>query len=38
MTPFNRFSLSFPQNDRNMSGYLILVTDDPENVDQGQNL
>ena len=27
MTPFNRFSSSFYQNDRNVSGYLILVTD-----------
>ena len=37
-TPFNRFSLSFHQNDRTVSGHLILVTDDLENVGQGQNL
>ena len=33
-----RFSLSFHQNDRNVSGHLILATDDLENVGQGKNL
>ena len=34
----SRFSSSFPQNDCNVCGHLILVTDDLENVGQDQNL
>ena len=34
----NRFSLRFHQYDRKVSGHLIPVTDDLENVGQGQNL
>ena len=37
-TPFNRFSSSFHQNDRNASGHLILETDDLEIIGRGQNL
>ena len=37
-TTFNRFSSSFHQNDRTLSGHLILVTDDLENVRQCKNL
>ena len=37
-TPFNRFSSSFHQNDRTVSGHLILATDDLEKVGQGQHL
>ena len=37
-TQFNRFSLSFHQNDCNVSGHLILITNDPETVGQCQNL
>ena len=35
---FNLFSSSFHQNDRNAGGCIILVTEDRENVGQGQNL
>ena len=35
---FNQFSSSFHENDRNVYGHLILVTDDLENVGHGQNL
>ena len=38
MITLNRFSLSFHQNYRNVCGHLILVTDDIEKLDQGQNL
>ena len=36
--PFNRFSSSFDQNDRTVSGHQILINFDLENVGQYQNL
>ena len=33
----NQFSQNFHQNDRTVSGYLTLVTDDLENPGQGQH-
>ena len=38
MTPFNRFTSSFHQNDHTVSIHFILVTDDLEIAGQGQNL
>ena len=34
----NQFSSSFHQNDHTVSGHLMFVTNDLENVGQGQNL
>ena len=38
LTPFNRFSSNFHQNDRTVLVHLILVRDDIENVGQSQHL
>ena len=37
-TPFTRFSSSFQQNDRNVSGHIILATHDLENGGQCKHL